>query len=65
MEEHCFRKEEKELSLTVSIGVSLYRLEEDRNGLMMKKRADRALYRAKAAGRNRVMAEGQEIEGES
>lgn len=65
VEDHCFRKEDKELALTISIGVSLYRLEEGRNGLMVKKRADRALYGAKAAGRNRVMAEGQEMEGES
>ena len=57
VEEHSFQNEEKELYLTISIGVSTYHLEEDRNGLMVKKRADRALYRAKAAGRNQVMAE--------
>lgn len=65
VENHSFRKEDKEVALTISIGLSLYRLEEDRDGLMVKKRADRALYQAKEAGRNRVMAEGREKEGEA
>ena len=43
-------------SLTASLGVAVSRLGEDDVGTMLH-RADEALYRAKAAGRNRVFAE--------
>ena len=42
--------------VTISIGVATYQRGEDIKGLLH--RADEALYQAKAAGRNRVMALG-------
>jgi two-component system cell cycle response regulator len=49
----------RELNVTVSIGVTIANLvDEDRNQFL--KRADIALYRAKAAGRNRVVSCGCE-----
>ncbi len=44
--------------ITVSIGVSLFRPASDTSESLMK-RADAALYKAKAAGRNRVKKEGE------
>lgn len=50
-----------EVQLTVSIGVASLRGGEV-EGKQLLKRADEALYRAKEAGRNRVMADGPEPE---
>jgi diguanylate cyclase (GGDEF)-like protein/PAS domain S-box-containing protein len=55
IEEHRMKSEGKELSIRISIGVAqLPPQEENWEALIM--RTDQALYRAKAAGRNRVEA---------
>lgn len=43
-------------SLTVSIGIAIYRAEDDRLGRLLE-RADKALYQAKSHGRNQVIWE--------
>jgi len=58
--EHSFQAGEEVLSITVSIGVSSFRSEDTYATLL--ERADRALYRAKGNGRNRV--EVQELKDE-
>jgi two-component system cell cycle response regulator len=50
---------ERSVEVTVSIGVAAARSNDTATGLL--KRADEALYRAKAAGRNRVMSETPEL----
>jgi diguanylate cyclase (GGDEF)-like protein/PAS domain S-box-containing protein len=47
--------EEGRPHITVSIGTASFRSEDGLDAALMIKRADEALYRAKAAGRNRVM----------
>lgn len=46
------------MPITVSVGVAVLDLREDTASSLLR-RADRALYRAKAAGRNRVIVGGQ------
>ncbi len=52
IQEHIFQVEEFLVKLTVSLGVAL--LTPDETGLSYYEQADRALYRAKALGKNRV-----------
>jgi two-component system cell cycle response regulator len=54
VEEHTFRVAEKKIKVTISIGVAAYPSEavDTPNGLIRE--ADRSLYKAKEAGRNRV-----------
>jgi diguanylate cyclase (GGDEF)-like protein len=49
----------RDIAVSVSIGVTRYRPGEDEDGLLQ--RVDQALYRAKAAGRNRVAGDPAEI----
>lgn len=51
--EHCFEQDYAELHITVSIGAACATADESFETLF--KRADMALYEAKAAGRNRVI----------
>ena len=56
IEEHvCISSGSGKRGITVSIGVATLRPDEDRESLIH--RADTALYRAKADGRNRVVTE--------
>jgi diguanylate cyclase (GGDEF)-like protein/PAS domain S-box-containing protein len=55
IEGHQMMSEGRELSIRISIGVAQLSLQEE-NWEALIKRADQALYRAKAAGRNRVEA---------
>jgi diguanylate cyclase (GGDEF)-like protein len=48
------RKEGKELSITISVGVALYPSRDVRTKDQLLKAADRALYQAKEDGRNRI-----------
>lgn len=52
-ERGSFRKSGKKVSVTISIGVASRRLKSDQPDDVLK-RADKALYRAKHAGRNKV-----------
>lgn len=56
-EKRAKKKPPRRLSVTVSIGVA-ERTEEEATGEAVVKAADRALYRAKEAGRNRVAKQG-------
>lgn len=51
-----FYVEEIELSITISIGVTEFKVNSDDDGIQIKKRADLAMYKAKKNGRNRVEA---------
>lgn len=55
VEDHRFRAGDKELRVTVSIGVASHPSERIDSPSAMVREADQALYRAKDAGRNRVM----------
>lgn len=46
--------EDKEIRYTVSIGIALFKPEIDKDVASMLERADKALYKAKENGRNRV-----------
>jgi two-component system cell cycle response regulator len=52
---------EHRLAVTVSVGVAQLEPADDDSGLTVFTRADAALYKAKGAGRNRVMAEGEDV----
>jgi diguanylate cyclase len=52
---HIRRQDEEQICLTASVGVATYQGAEDTIHEMLK-RADSALYEAKATGRNRVLA---------
>lgn len=56
---HQVQFEGLSLELTVSVGVSLVRNEDDRNIAEIISAADAALYRAKTEGRNRVLLENR------
>lgn len=56
---------ERSMTLTVSIGISSRQAEGEASIHGLFDRADKALYRAKAQGRNRVMAEGDPLTGVS
>jgi diguanylate cyclase (GGDEF)-like protein len=53
--------QEHQLSVTISIGGAMAR-QEDRDIQDVIERTDDALYKAKAAGRNRVMIDGLQIQ---
>jgi diguanylate cyclase (GGDEF)-like protein len=54
IEAHAFRVGPRELNVTVSIGVATYPSDDvDTPGALIRE-ADKALYKAKQAGRNRV-----------
>jgi two-component system, cell cycle response regulator len=52
--EHVFRVGDRALQVTVSVGVASYPADDVDSASTLVKAADRALYRAKEAGRNRV-----------
>jgi diguanylate cyclase (GGDEF)-like protein len=52
--EHVFRVADRSLQVTVSVGVASYPSDHVDSASALVKAADRALYRAKEAGRNRV-----------
>jgi two-component system, cell cycle response regulator len=54
IEEHAFKVQDKVLRVTVSIGVASYPSDTADSAPNLVREADRALYRAKDAGRNRV-----------
>jgi diguanylate cyclase (GGDEF)-like protein len=54
VEKHVFRAYDRELRLTVSVGVAAYPSAGIENPGALIRESDRALYRAKQAGRNRV-----------
>jgi diguanylate cyclase len=56
IEQHRFPEIDGDLRITVSIGVTQYRPREEISNAL--NRADRALYDAKASGRNRVVCDG-------
>jgi diguanylate cyclase (GGDEF)-like protein len=53
VDEHVFTCEDMSLHITISVGLTRV-TSEDSNGVSLIDRADKALYEAKAAGRNRV-----------
>lgn len=53
VEQHVFTCEDVSLHITISIGLT-GAIAEDKNGVSLIGRADKALYEAKAAGRNRI-----------
>lgn len=53
VEQHVFTCEDVSLHITISIGLTGV-VAEDKNGVSLIDRADKALYEAKAAGRNRI-----------
>lgn len=52
VEAHTFRYQDKELNLTITIGLSCFRVDESLDTCV--RNADEALYRGKRAGRNRI-----------
>jgi diguanylate cyclase (GGDEF)-like protein/PAS domain S-box-containing protein/hemerythrin-like metal-binding protein len=54
---------EKDVHFTISVGVAMHHVGEDLSALVA--RADAALYRAKQAGRNRVVADADDMARES
>ena len=54
VEQHVFTCEDVSLHITISIGLTGV-VAEDQNGVSLIGRADKALYEAKAAGRNRII----------
>ena len=54
VEQHVFICEDVSLHITISIGLTGI-VAEDKNGISLIDRADKALYEAKAAGRNRII----------
>ena len=55
IEEHNFPAETTPIRITISMGIAQYNPSIDKNGEMLLKRSDAALYAAKAQGRNRVI----------
>ncbi|HEY4739737.1 MAG TPA: diguanylate cyclase [Candidatus Acidoferrales bacterium] len=55
VESTTYETEAGSLRLTLSLGVAISNLEEARNAQALLQAADAALYRAKAAGRNRIV----------
>ncbi|PKL18049.1 MAG: sensor domain-containing diguanylate cyclase [Spirochaetae bacterium HGW-Spirochaetae-5] len=55
IEAEVYENGNKELTVTISIGLAQFNHEIDKNGIDLIKRADTALYSAKATGRNRVI----------
>lgn len=55
IEEHVFKVDNKELQITISIGVAHADSKDDKVSLI--NRADNALYKAKTTGRNRICSE--------
>ncbi|WP_459945434.1 sensor domain-containing diguanylate cyclase [Desulfocastanea catecholica] len=53
VDQHVFTCEDVSLHITISIGLTGV-VAEDKNGISLIDRADKALYAAKAAGRNRI-----------
>ena len=54
IEQHVFKTGDKQLHVTVSIGVGTYPSARVDSPAALIREADKALYRAKEAGRNRV-----------
>ena len=54
---HDFKHKSSRFGITVSIGVALYNNEVDKSPMEFLEMADRALYQAKEAGRNRVVVD--------
>ena len=56
IESHAFSGQEEPLKVTISIGVAQYDPSRDLTKNDLIERADKALYKAKRMGRNRVAA---------
>ena len=56
VDDHIFGDELTSLQVTVSVGVAVARAVDDQPPAALLAEADRSLYRAKSAGRNRISA---------
>jgi diguanylate cyclase (GGDEF)-like protein len=56
VDEHTFGGDEASLQVTISVGVALARGTDDVTPEYLLEEADRSLYKAKTAGRNRISA---------
>lgn len=61
IEQHDFPGDNGPVKITISMGIAQYRPEHDKNEKSLIKRADVALYSAKAQGRNLVIRSNEDI----